>query len=171
MSYRKFTYFLVTDLATARGPTARRSRTSKVSRPSSLPLTSVTDHHDGLRPNCRARLVRGSCRESPHEQHDRELTRRAPLQDLIKNGDAFSRLIAEFGSSSKGKKSEETLEELAEEVSEGKGDVEKKPRAEAGVGAKLMQDEERETGSIVRTSSINPVIGTVFLTEIGRAHV
>ncbi|KAL8287248.1 hypothetical protein RQP46_003700 [Phenoliferia psychrophenolica] len=90
----------------------------------------------------------------PHADHiimmdSGRIVEQGLYEDLVKNGDAFSRLIAEFGSTTKGKKSEEeTLDELAEEVTDEKAETEKKPRADAGTGAKLMQDEERETGSI-----------------------
>ncbi|KAL8287275.1 hypothetical protein RQP46_003727 [Phenoliferia psychrophenolica] len=92
----------------------------------------------------------------PHADHiimmdSGRIVEQGLYEDLIKNGDAFSRLIAEFGSSTKGKKSEEeTLDELAEEVTDEKAvtELKKKPRADGVIGAKLMQDEERETGSI-----------------------
>ncbi|KAK4702568.1 hypothetical protein P7C70_g3660, partial [Phenoliferia sp. Uapishka_3] len=90
----------------------------------------------------------------PHADHiimmdSGRIVEQGVYQDLIKNGEAFSRLIAEFGSSSKKvEETEETLEELVADVAEDKGFAEKKPRAEVGTGAKLMVDEERETGSI-----------------------
>lgn len=65
--------------------------------------------------------------------------------DLIKNGDAFSQLVEEYGSTTKKAEKEDDDEEDDDEV---KPEKEKKVATRGAVGAGLMQDEEREVGAV-----------------------
>lgn len=66
--------------------------------------------------------------------------------DLIQTGEAFGRLIAEFGSLTKEEEEEEVAEAIGE--IEAKKPREKKDRAAQTPGAALMQEEERNTGAV-----------------------
>lgn len=62
----------------------------------------------------------------------------------MRDGEGFSKLIEEFGTTNiKEEEEEEESEEVSPELVK-----EKTKRSETQVAAKLMQEEERETGSI-----------------------
>ncbi|KAG8979667.1 hypothetical protein FRB94_011257 [Tulasnella sp. JGI-2019a] len=63
--------------------------------------------------------------------------------DLIKNGDAFSHLVEEYGTSAK---KEDDSED--EEEEKAKPEKEKKSSARGAAGAAMMQEEEREVGAV-----------------------
>lgn len=66
----------------------------------------------------------------------------------MRDGDAFSKLIDEFGTMEKKEEKDEKKKAESDdetEVDVGKGDKKKKDNV---VAAKLMQEEERETGTV-----------------------